>query len=87
MHLGLIFATVHKRCKTIPDTSKICRICATRAIEKYIRRLQENELTPLGLNKTAEWCYNLLIVLKLNGGICLCLDPAGLNQAIIKPII
>ena len=37
------------------------------------------------VNKSTEWCNSFVIVPKLNGTICLCLDPAWLNQALIRP--
>ena len=43
-------------------------------------------ITPLGVNETAEWCNSFVLVPKANGKARLCLDPAQLNQALIRPI-
>ena len=43
-------------------------------------------ITPLGIDKTAEWCNSFVLVPKANGKVRLCLDPARLNQALIRPI-
>ena len=43
-------------------------------------------ITPLGLDKTAEWCNSFVLVPKANGKVRLCLDPARLNQALIRPV-
>ena len=41
---------------------------------------------PLGVDETAEWCNSFVLVPKANGKVRLCLDPARLNQALIRPI-
>ena len=43
-------------------------------------------ITPLGADKTAEWCNSFVLVSKAYGKVRLCLDPARLNQALIKPV-
>ena len=43
-------------------------------------------ITPLGVDKMAEWCHSFVLVPKANGNIRLCLDPAQLNQALIRPV-
>ena len=43
-------------------------------------------ITPLGVDKTAEWCSSFVLVPKANGNVRLCLDLARLNQALIRPI-
>ena len=42
--------------------------------------------TPLGVDKTAEWCNSFVLVPKAKGKVRLCLDPVRLNQALIRPI-
>ena len=42
-------------------------------------------ITPLGVDRTAEWCNSFVLVPKANGKVGLCLDPARLNQALIRP--
>ena len=62
-------------------------ICTTRAIQEGTRKIKEHQnLAPLGVDKMAKWCNSFIIVPKSNGTICLCLDPARLNQALIRPI-
>ena len=54
---------------------------------KELQRLQELDIImPLGVDETAEWCISFVLVPKANGKVWLCLDPAGLNQALIGPI-
>ena len=43
-------------------------------------------ITPLGVDKTAEWCNSFVLVPKANGKVKLCLDPARLNQVLIRPV-
>ena len=43
-------------------------------------------ITPLGVDKTAEWCNSFVLVSKVNGKVKLCLDPVKLNQALIRPV-
>ena len=43
-------------------------------------------LTPLGVDKTLEWCNSFVLVPKANGKVRLCLDPVLLNQALIRPV-
>ena len=38
------------------------------------------------MEETAELCNNSVLVLKSNGKVRLCLDPAGLNQELIRPV-
>ena len=40
----------------------------------------------LGIDETSEWCNNFVLVAKANGKERLCLDPAWLNQTLIRPI-
>ena len=43
-------------------------------------------ITPLGVNKTVEWCNSFVLVPKVNGKVRLCLDPVRLNQVLITHI-
>ena len=43
-------------------------------------------ITPLGVDKTAEWCNSFVLVPKANGKVRLCLDPVQLNPALIRLI-
>ena len=38
------------------------------------------------MDETAGWCNSFVLVLKSNVQVRLCLDPARLNQALIKPV-
>ena len=38
------------------------------------------------MDETAEWCNSFVLVPKSNGKVRLCLDPASLNQALIRPM-
>ena len=42
-------------------------------------------ITRLGVDETVEWCNSFVLVPKANGKIRLCLDPAWLNQVLIRP--
>ena len=43
-------------------------------------------IAPLGVDEMAEWCNSFVVVPKANGKVQLCLDPAQLNQALIRLI-
>ena len=43
-------------------------------------------ITPLRVDKTLEWCNSFVLVPKAYGKVRLCLDPAWLNQALIRPV-
>ena len=43
-------------------------------------------ITLLGVGETAQKCNSFVLVPKANGKVTLCLDPAWLNQALIRPI-
>ena len=43
-------------------------------------------ITLLGIDETAEWCNNFVLVPKANGKVRLCLDPVRLNQMLIRPV-
>ena len=44
-------------------------------------------ITPLRVDEMAEWYNSFVLVPKANGKVRLCLDPARLNQALIRPIL
>ena len=55
--------------------------------EEELKRLEKQHIiSPLGLDKTAEWCNSFVLVPKANGKVRLCLDPTQLNQALIRPV-
>ena len=41
---------------------------------------------PARVDESAEWCNSPVLVPKANSKVRLCLDPARLNQALIRPI-
>ena len=75
----------------IPD-SKPCQAPprhVTYALQKpFMEKLDQLQkidiITPLGVNKTAEWCNSFVLVSKANGNVRLCLDLVRLN--LIRPI-
>ena len=38
------------------------------------------------MDETFEWCNSLILVPKANGKVRFCLDPARLNQVLIRPV-
>ena len=57
------------------------------SFKEELRHLQEMDIiTPLGIDETSEWCNSFVLVPKANGNVRLCLDPARLNQALIRPV-
>ena len=55
--------------------------------KEELERLQKQYIiAPLGIDETSEWCKSFVLVAKANGKVRLCLDPAQLNQALIRPI-
>ena len=47
---------------------------------------QMDIITSIGVDEMAECCNSFVLVPKANGKVRLCLDPAWLNQALIRPI-
>ena len=65
--------------------------CVAYALQKpfkeELEQLQKMDIiTPLGVDKTVEWCNSFVLVPKANGKVRLCLDLVRLNQALIRPI-
>ena len=38
------------------------------------------------MDETPEWCKSFILVPKANGRVWLCLDPARLNEVLIRPV-
>ena len=58
-----------------------------KPFKEELEHLQKIDIiTPLGLDEMAEWCNSFVLVPKANGKVRLCLDPAQLNQALIRLI-
>ena len=52
-----------------------------------LERLQRQEvIVPLAIDKKSDWCKRFVLVPKANEKVRLCLDPARLNKALIRPI-
>lgn len=54
--------------------------------EELDRLTKEDILIPLAADERSEWCNSFVCVPKSNGSVRLCIDPAQLNQAIIRPV-
>ena len=53
--------------------------------KEELEHLQQQDIvTSLGIDETAEWCNSFILVPKLKGKVRLCLDPARLNQALLR---
>ena len=60
-------------------------ICATQPFKEQLKWLQKQDITaPLYIDEMAEWCNSFVLVPKANGRVRLCLDPARLNQVIVR---
>ena len=58
-----------------------------KLFKKELKWLQEVDIiASLGVDEMAEWCNSFVVVPKENGKVWLCLDPAWLNQTLIRPI-
>ena len=58
-----------------------------KSFKEELKCLQEmNIITLLGVDEPSEWCNSFVLVPKANGKVRLCLDPAQLNQALIRPV-
>ena len=58
-----------------------------KPLQEELEQLQQLDIiAPLGIDKILEWCNSFVVVPKANGKVQLCLDPARLNQALIRPI-
>ena len=58
-----------------------------KPFKEELERLQQLDIiTPLGIDETPEWCNSFVLIPRPNGKVKLCLDPARLNQALIRPV-
>ena len=65
----------------------MCSICTTKTFKDELDQLEKLYIiTPLGVDKTVEWCNSFVLVTKANGKVRLCLDPVRLNQALNTPV-
>ena len=54
--------------------------------EELERPQQQDIITPLVVGEMVEWCNSLVLAQKPNGKVRLCLDPARLNQVLLRPV-
>ena len=47
---------------------------------------EQDIISPLGIDQMTEWCNSFVLVPKHNGKVRLCLYPARLSQALIRPV-
>ena len=58
-----------------------------KPFKEELKHLQEIDIiTLLGVEETLEWCNSFVLVPKANAKVRLCLDPAQLNQVLIRPV-
>ena len=58
-----------------------------KPFEEELKRLQKQDvIAPVGVDETSEYFNSFVLVPKANGKVMLWLDPAWLNQALIRPI-
>ena len=58
-----------------------------KTFKEELEQLQKMDIiTPLGVDKTAEWCNSFVLLPKANSKVRLCFDLVRLNQALIRPI-
>ena len=56
-----------------------------KIFKEELERLQQQDIiTPLQIDEMAEWCNSLVLVPKHNGKVRTCLEPARLNQLLIR---
>ena len=66
---------------------KMHGIWTTKAFGEELKHLQKQQIiVQLDVDETAEWYNSFVLVPKSNGRVRLCLDPAGLNQALTRPV-
>ena len=57
------------------------------SFEEELEQLQrQDKIAPLGIDETVKWCKRFVLVPKANRKVRLCLNPARLNQALIRPV-
>ena len=56
-------------------------------LKEELERLQKQQIiVPLGVDETSEWSNSIVLVLKANDKVWLCLEPAKLNKALFWPV-
>ena len=49
-------------------------LMSCKSHSKWLEQLQQQDITPLGMDETAEWCNSFVLVVKPKGKVRLCLD-------------
>ena len=90
MELGALmapFIAAKTRQQAIPGAPETHGVCTTKTFQGGAEKATKQDIiAPLGVDKTAEWCNSFVLVPKTNGNVRLCLDPAWLNQALMRPV-
>ena len=85
MLLWHTFVVAKVRLQTIPGAPKMHGIHVTKIFQRGVKITKKQDIIePLGVDETAEWCKSFVLVPKANGGVRFCLDPAWLNQALMR---
>ena len=61
-------------------------ICLSRTLQGGDVQSTEAANNTLGVDETSEWFNSFFLVLKGNGKVWVCLDPARLNKVLIRPV-
>ena len=65
----------------------LCSISTTKPFKEELEKLKRQDIiTPLGIDETVEWCNSFVLVPKANDKVRFFLDPARLNQSLIRPV-
>ena len=58
-----------------------------KLFKEELERLQQQDIiTPLDIDEIVEWCNSFVLVPIPNGKVKPCLDPARLNQALLRSV-
>ena len=88
---GCFEGTFSLQLKLVSRPYQVPPRCVAYVLQKpfkdELNKLQQLDIiTPVGVAEMAEWCNSFVLVPKANGKVRLCLHPAWLNQALIRPI-
>ena len=70
------------------QTPQRCVVYALqKSFKEWLEQIQQQDIiTPLGMNEIVEWCNSFILVPMSNGKLRLYMDPARLNQTLIRPV-
>ena len=84
---GMFSLQVKPDCKPYQVPPGHAAYALQKSFKEELECLQhEDIITPLGMDETVEWCNSYVLVPISNGKVRLCLDPARLNQALIRQV-